>query len=145
MQYNIRDKVPEQSKLYDKIIRENMQEVLPVLVKEILGIDIILRDDLPESLQHTKETVPDQLSKVTDSAGETYILHLEWQSEDDRNMDNRMLSYRVMLRRKYKLPVKQYVIFLAKPKSNMPYTIDEENLKFQYHLIVLQHYNYRVF
>lgn len=103
-----------------------MREVLPIIIKEILGIQIISRVDLPESLQHTKETVPDQLSKITDSTGKTYILHVEWQSEDDLNMDNRMLSYRVMLRQKYQLPVKQYVMFLARPKSAMPYAIDEE-------------------
>jgi len=142
---NHSDDISGQSKLYDKIVKENMREILPVIIKEILGIDIVVKEDLPESLQHTKEKVPDQLSKVTDRTGKTYILHIEWQSKDDSSMDNRMLSYRVMLRRKYKLPVKQYVIFLVKVESDMPYIIDEENLKFQYHLIALQQYNYRIF
>jgi hypothetical protein len=137
--------ITRQSKLYDKIVKENMQKVLPTLVKDILGINIISRADLPESIQHTKETVPDQLSKVTDDTGKTYILHIEWQSEDDLNMDNRMLSYRVMLRRKYQLPVKQYVIFLARPKSAMPYAINEAHLQFQYHLIALQQYSHKIF
>lgn len=141
---NHSDRISE-SKLYDKIVRENMRGVLPILEKDILGINIISRVDLPESLLHTKETVPDQLCKVTDDTGKTYILHLEWQSEDDVSMDNRMLAYRVMLRRKYQLPVKQYVIFLARPKSTMPYAIEEENLKFQYHLIALQQYSHKIF
>jgi len=134
-----------QPKLYDLIVKENMREVLPTVVKDILGIEIVAREDLPESLQHTKETVPDQLSRVTDVNGDTFILHLEWQSKEDPQMDNRMLSYRVMLRRKYKLPVKQYVIFLAKAKSEMPYLIDEENLKFKYHLVVLGKYSHKIF
>jgi predicted transposase/invertase (TIGR01784 family) len=134
-----------QSKLFDKIVKENMDKVLPMVVKKILGIQIVSREDLPESLQHTKETVPDQLSKVTDDTGKTYILHIEWQSEDDPAMDNRMLAYRVMLRRKYQLPVKQYVIFLARPKSTMPYAINEEHLQFQYHLIALQQYSHKIF
>ena len=134
-----------QFKLYDKIIKENIREVLPVLVKEILGINIISREDLPESLQHTRETVPDQLSKITDDKGETYILHIEWQSKDDPSMDHRMLNYRAMLRKKYGLTVKQYVIFLGSPKSTMPYIIDEENLKFNYNLIPLQQYSHKLF
>jgi predicted transposase/invertase (TIGR01784 family) len=134
-----------QSKLYDKIIKENIREVLPVLVKEILGINIISREDLPESLQHTRETVPDQLSKITDDKGETYILHIEWQSKDDPSMDHRMLNYRAMLRKKYGLTVKQYVIFLGSPKSTMPYIIDEENLKFNYNLISLRQYSHKLF
>lgn len=76
-----------------------MREVLPMLVKDILGINITNREDLPESLQHTRERSPDQLSKITDDHGETYILHIEWQSKDDPSMDNRMLNYRAMLRK----------------------------------------------
>lgn len=134
-----------QPKLYDLIVKENMREVLPTVVRDILGIEIVTREDLPESLQHTKETVPDQLSKITDNTGATFILHVEWQSGDDPSMDNRMLSYRVMLRRKYSLPVKQYVIFLARTSSNMPYVIDEENLKFEYHLVALGKYSHEIF
>lgn len=137
--------IPAQSKLYDKIVKENMQKVLPVLVKDILDLNIVAQEDLQESLQHTTETIPDQLSKVTDSNGNTYILHIEWQSENDSSMDNRMLSYRAMLRRKHKLAVKQYVIFLAREKSVMPHTIDEENLKFSYNLIALRRYSYKTF
>lgn len=122
-----------------------MREVLPMLVKDILGINITNREDLPESLQHTRERSPDQLSKITDDHGETYILHIEWQSKDDPSMDNRMLNYRAMLRKKYGLPVKQYVIFLASSKSIMPNIIDEDNLKFSYNLISLQKYSHKLF
>lgn len=142
---NSSNDISGQSKLYDKIIKENMREVLPIVVKDILGINMTSREDLPESLQHTKETVPDQLSKITDDKGQTYILHIEWQSEDDPSMDHRMLNYRAMLRKKYKLSVKQYVIFLARSKSTMPNVIDEENLKFSYNLIALQRYSYKIF
>lgn len=68
------DDILGQSKLYDKVVKENMQKVLPMIVKDILGIRIVYREDLPESVQHTKETVPDQLSKITDDTGKTYIL-----------------------------------------------------------------------
>jgi len=132
-------------KLYDKIIKENVHKFSKAFTREILGLDIVKSEDLQESLQHTNETISDQLSKVTDHTGETYILHVEWQSDNDSAMDNRMLAYRVMLRRRYNLPVKQYVIYLAKPTSTMPYVIDEEYLKFQYHLIALQQYDYKIF
>lgn len=133
------------TKLYDKIIKENVHKFSKEFTQEILGLNIVASEELQESLQHTKETIPDQLSKVMDHTGKSYILHVEWQSDNDPAMDNRMLEYRVMLRRRYKLPVKQYVIYLAKPKSTMPYAIDEEHLKFKYHLIALQQYDYRVF
>ena len=133
------------SKLYDKIIKENAHKFSPEFTEKILGLNIVTRADLQESLQHTNEVVSDQMSKVTDDKGRTYILHIEWQSTDDPAMVNRMLGYRTMLRRKYNLPVRQYVVFLARPKSSMSYAIDEEHLKFQYHLIALQQYDYKIF
>jgi hypothetical protein len=139
------DDILKDKKLYDRIIKENAHKFSPEFTKKILGLNIIAREDLQESLQHTNETISDQLSKVTDDTGNTFILHLEWQSKNDPAMDNRMLAYRVMLRRKYKLPVRQYVIYLARPASTMPYAIDEEHLKFQYHLIALQQYDYKIF
>jgi len=142
---NQAEDILKDKKLYDKILKENVDRFSPEFMSKILGLNIIAREDLRESLQHTDEKISDQLSKVTDHTGKTYVLHIEWQSTDDTSMDNRMLAYRVMLRRRYNLPVKQYVIFLAKPKSNMPYAIDEEHLKFQYHLIALQQYNYKIF
>lgn len=82
-----------QSKMYDKILRENMKKVLPDLIRDVLKIDLFRREELSDSLQHTNERFPDQLCKITDVQGNTYILHIEWQSEDDPSMDNRMLSY----------------------------------------------------
>ena len=49
-----RNDIPVQPKQYDKIVKENMQKVLPVLVKDILNIDIVAQEELSESLQHTR-------------------------------------------------------------------------------------------
>ncbi|EDM35021.1 hypothetical protein PBAL39_08080 [Pedobacter sp. BAL39] len=139
------DNILSQAKLYDKIVKENIHKVLPELIRDILGIVIAKQEDLQESLQYTTERIPDQLCKITDIQGNTYILQLEWQSEDDPSMQDRMLTYRAMLRRKYGMVVKQYVIFLAREKSSMSDFIEEENLKFSYSLIPLQKYSHRIF
>lgn len=122
-----------------------MQKVLPALINDLLGIKIIDREDLPESIQYTNEVIPDQLSKITDSQGGTYILHIEWQSRKDVCMTNRMLTYRAMLRRKYNLLVKQYVIFLEHSNQKISPEIEEEQLKFSYHMIELRQYDYQLF
>jgi len=79
---------------YDKIIKENLEVTMPVII-----------------IQYTKERKPDALKKVTDTKGDTYVLHLEFQIADEKEMVYRMVEYCAMLMRKYKLPVKQYVIF----------------------------------
>ena len=96
-----------QGSSYDKIIKENLEVTLPVIIKDLLGLQIIVSEELPDDVQHTKERKPDALKKVTDSAGNTYVLHVEFQLEDEKEMVYRMAEYKVMLMRRYRLPVHQ--------------------------------------
>src|ERR1035437_9038344 len=94
---------------YDKIIKENLEITLPVIIRDILGLDIVQSEELPDDIQHTKERKPDALKKVTDATGHTYVLQVEFQIADEKEMVYRMVEYCGMLMRKYQLPVKQYV------------------------------------
>lgn len=58
---------------YDKIIKENMNRAMPDLLNGILRIQAAKAEDLAERVQHTKERIPDQLKKVTDDTGETFV------------------------------------------------------------------------
>ncbi len=44
---------------YDKIIKENLEITLPVIIRDILGLDIANSEELPDDIQHTKERKPD--------------------------------------------------------------------------------------
>jgi len=50
-----------------------------------------------------------------------------------------------MLQWKYRLDVKQYVIFIGRGKSRMPQTINTENFQFRYNLLALSAINYKTF
>jgi predicted transposase/invertase (TIGR01784 family) len=130
---------------YDKVLKENMEAVLPGLIKGILGIDAINTQELPDDIQHTKERKPDVLKKVTDSNGNVFVLHLEWQLADEKQMAFRMAEYCIMLLRRYDLPVRQYVIYLGERPPRMKNHIRSEYLQFQYQLIVLSAIDYRSF
>ena len=130
---------------YDKILKENMESVLPVIIKDVLEMDIISSEEIPDDLLYTKERKPDVLKKITDSHNNRFILHLEWQSQNDKEMVYRMAEYAVMLYRKYNLPVKQYVIFMGKHGITMSTNINEENLKFRYHILPLKTIDYKFF
>ncbi len=69
---------------YDKIIKENLEVTLPVIIRDILGLDIHNSEELPDDIQHTKERKPDALKKVTDTKGNTYVLQIEFQVEDEK-------------------------------------------------------------
>ncbi|MFC0318678.1 MULTISPECIES: hypothetical protein [Olivibacter] len=134
-----------QTNQYDKILRENLEITLPVIIKEILGLDIVKSEELPDDVQHTKERKPDALKKVTDVAGNTFVLHVEFQVKEESDMVFRMLEYYAMLARRYRLPIRQYVVFLGDADPRMSTEIDTVHMKFSYELISVRKANYRLF
>jgi hypothetical protein len=100
----------KQANQYDKIFKENIEAVIPSLMQNVLGITAISMEELPDDVQHTKERKPDVLKKVTDSQGNIFVLQIEFQVADEPEMVYRMAEYYIMLERKYKIPVQQFVI-----------------------------------
>jgi hypothetical protein len=102
-------------------------------------------EELPDDIQHTKERKPDTLKKITDDKGNIFVLQIEFQVKDEDEMVYRMGEYYFMLERKYKLPVKQFVIFLGSDNPKMPTELDRERLKFSYPLVSLSTLDYHIF
>ncbi len=134
-----------QASQYDKIIKENLEVTLPVIIRDLLGLDILFSEELPDEVQHTKERKPDTLKKVTDKDGNTYILQIEFQVADEKEMVYRMAEYYIMLMRKYQLPIKQFVIFLKDTKPMMPTYLQTERLQFDFTLVKIAEVNYKLF
>lgn len=135
----------KQASQYDKIIKENLEVTLPVIIRDVLGLDILRSEEIPDDVQHTKERKPDALKKVTDTDGNTYILQVEFQVEDEKEMVYRMAEYNIMLMRRYQLPIKQYVIFLKDTRPLMPTSLETECLKFNFRLIRISEASYKLF
>jgi len=135
----------EQGPMFDKVMRENMEEVLPDMVKDVLHLHLVNSEEIPDDLQHTKERKPDLLKKVTDAYGQVYILQVEYQRSDDGNMAARMAEYYIMLHRQYKLPINQHVIYIGAGSPTMSTTIITKDLKFRYKLTALSAVNHEVF
>ena len=135
----------KQSNQYDKIFRENLEAIIPGLLENVLGITAVASEELPDDIQHTKERKPDVLKKITDDQGDTYVLQIEFQVADEPEMVYRMAEYYIMLERKYKLPVRQFVVFLGSSVPKMPTRLDRENLTFNFPLISFLALDYRLF
>lgn len=138
-------RMSKQVSQYDKILRENLEAIIPGLLENVLGIVPIASEELPDDLQHTKERKPDVLKKITDAQDNTYVLHLEFQVADEPEMIYRMAEYYIMLERKYQLPIRQYVIFLGSNAPQMATQLDRPNLKFDFPLIAFSGLDYRLF
>lgn len=134
-----------QTNQYDKIFRENIEAALPSLMKNLLGIEAVEMEELPDDIQHTKERKPDFLKRITNTQGEIFVLQIEFQVVDEPTMIYRMLDYYAMLTRKYLLPIEQYVIFLGQKKPQMPSQLEQKTLSYHYNLINIAAIDYRVF
>lgn len=135
----------KQANQYDKIFKENIEAVIPSLMQNVLGIMAASMEELPDDIQHTKERKPDVLKKVTDNQGNTFVLQIEFQVANEPEMVYRMAEYYVMLERKYKLPIGQFVFFLGSSKPKMATKIDSKHLKFNFSLIALAELDYHIF
>lgn len=138
-------KNPRQGSEYDKIFKENMEANPEGIVEQVLSMKIFITEELPDDLQHTKERKPDLLKKVQNEDGQAFILHIEYQRSNDQNMAYRMAEYSIMLQRKYRLPVSQYMIYLGQEKLNMPTEIESTNFKFKYEVKAISTIDYRLF
>ena len=104
---------------YDKILKENIAALLLPLTEKYLGIKIKDSRELKDKLQTTIEKEPDFIRVVRTETDEEFILHLEFQTQDEEGMVYRMQEYYGLLRRKHQLPVKQFVIYLGRKTSRM--------------------------
>jgi hypothetical protein len=134
-----------QASQYDKIFKENIEAVIPSLMQNVLGITTVLTEELPDDVQHTKERKPDVLKKVTDSLGNTFVLQIEFQVSNESEMVYRMAEYYVMLERKYKLPIEQFVLFLGSSKPKMSTNIESKHLKFDFAMIAFAELDFHIF
>ena len=138
-------KEKKQAHQYDKIVKENIEAVIPSLMQNVLGLTAVFMEELPDDVQFTKERKPDVLKKVTDNQGNTFVLQIEFQVANESEMVYRMLEYYAMLSRKYKLPVQQYVIFLGKGKLKMDSILQSSYLSFKYNIIEMKAIDYKLF
>lgn len=135
----------KQASQYDKIFKENIDAVIPSLMQTILGITAVESEELPDDIQHTKERKPDVLKKIRDTQGKIFVLHLEFQLVDEPEMIFRMADYHVMLARKYKMPVRQYVLFLGTGVPKMATRYANDLMQYEFPLIAFNNLDYHTF
>lgn len=131
---------------YDKILKENLGKTIPGILRNILGVSFSRLQTLDFELQVTLERKPDFMLKVfPEGEIEPFILHVEFQAQDDPQMANRMHEYRALARRKFGLEIRQYVIYLGSLPSKMSTAIQEPGLHFHYDILALKDIPYARF
>ncbi len=131
---------------YDKIIKENIEEIILPLAEKLLNIHPEKLEEIADDLQRTLERKPDFLKKVVhQNSKKDYILHIEFQVANDLEMKYRMHEYYALLHRKYKINVLQVVFYIGDKKCTMTTKLDLLNLSFSYNLYSLKDISYKKF
>jgi hypothetical protein len=111
-------------------------------MNSVLGFKVQKAEIIKEKLQQTKEKEADALRIITDPNGQKFILHLEFQVDDYGKMAYRMADYWVLLKSKYHLPVRQFIIFIGKGEPKMKTVLSEDGNYFQFNLINITQFDY---
>jgi hypothetical protein len=128
--------------IYDKIVKENIESIMPALMNSVLGFKVMDSTVIKEKLQQTKEKEADVLRIITDPSGGKFILHLEFQVDDYKKMVYRMIDYWGLLKSKYKLHIRQFVIFIGDKEPTMKTILAEDGNYFQFQLINITQFDY---
>jgi hypothetical protein len=134
------------SKEYDKIFKENFESIYLSLSEKVLNFKPLKVENVKLDLQRTIERQPDFLKKVQNPiTGEVFLLHIEIQTTDNNEMVYRMYEYYGMILRRFKLSIRQMVIYVGKGESKMQTTLEDGLNKFEYELYSIQRSSYRTY
>ncbi len=125
---------------YDKILRENLDALLPFIARKLLGLDLSRTETLKDKIQVTLEREGDYFKKVLhDDPTLDYGLHWEFQTNDE-DMRGRNLLYYGLFFQKYKIPLRQIVVFLGNdtPRLIKQNILELKGLRLEFEVIHLR-------
>jgi len=117
MKRNNKNKNP--GNVYDRIFKENAESLFITLIEQELNFKIKSYEPLPEKITKTIEREMDFVYRITTDDEDEFLLHIEFQTQDDKEMIYRMSEYHGLVYSKYRLPIKHVVIYLGLGKPGM--------------------------
>jgi len=115
-------------KIFDRILKENAYAIFMPLIQQELGIKIKSYKALPSELPRTIGRRVDFLYLVVTEDGEKFILHVEFQTQDDLKMLLRISEYHGIIYRKYGLSIRHVVVFLGEGAAKMQTQLPEKDV-----------------
>nr|VFJ93835.1 MAG: protein of unknown function (DUF4351) [Candidatus Kentron sp. H]VFJ94541.1 MAG: protein of unknown function (DUF4351) [Candidatus Kentron sp. H]VFK01092.1 MAG: protein of unknown function (DUF4351) [Candidatus Kentron sp. H] len=122
----------------DIVSKETIKRLAVDLATYLL--DLAIDPDSLEVLETEHQRVEDRRAdlvvKLRNRAGETFLLHMEIQNNNDSTMPLRMMRYMSdILLAHPGLPLHQYLIYIGAEPLTMPDGIDQPNLRYRYGLV----------
>jgi len=111
-------------------------------MEKYLNLKIVASEVLEAKLQSTIERETDFLRIVRTDKGEEFILHIEFQSNNETNMVYRMKEYNAIIQRRHKLAIRHYVIYLGPGKVTMQTQLEKKHVFRQFEVLSLNQLNF---
>lgn len=134
-------KVVFEGNQYDKILKENAEAIFLPLVEKRLGVKIKSFRPMKDKVQTTLEREMDFFYEVETNEGEKFLLHLEFQSDDEEDMIYRGGEYHGIAMRLKKLEIRHIVIYLGTKTPTMRTQLTEKEIYRGFDLINLHALN----
>ena len=112
------DKIQE-GNLYDKIFKENAEAIFLPLIEKKLGVKIKSFKPFKMKLQTTLEREMDFFYEVETTDGDDFLLHIEFQTDNEPDMVYRKAEYHGIALNLRKMEIKHFVIYLGTQKPTM--------------------------
>lgn len=122
--------------IFKTLVRDFATYLFGLPVSEVELLDEAEVELLDTSQQRVEERRSDLIAKVTLVGGESFILHIEIQNDNQANMPVRMLRYLTDIMLDHpKIPVRQYLVYIGKRPLTMPDGLDLPRLSYRYELL----------
>ncbi len=119
----------------DITAKDTVKTIAEDIAKYILELDISDIEFIDKELQRVEKREADIVAKCRIN-GNTEILHIEIQNNNDSKMPLRMMRYYTDIKTIYpKLPVRQYLIYIGKKRCSIKGGIRDTDIEFRYNLI----------
>ena len=128
--------------LYDKIFKEDAEAIFLPLVERSLGIQIKIFKPYKAKLQTTLEREMDFFYEVETEDGDEFLLHIEFQTENESDMLYRKAEYHGIALNLKRMEIRHIVIYLGTSTPNMPTKLPEEQVYRGFDLINIHAFNH---
>jgi predicted transposase YdaD len=130
--------------IYDKTLKALFDDIFKrgILLKAISN-EAKKVSDIDTVFKNPSELRIDYAKKIVNKDGNTYILHIEFQSDIDDKFANRMLAYYQVLNEKYNEEIEQILIYVGSPKAKPIINfIEHKNLSFKFNVLDFSQISY---
>ena len=126
----------------DLISKQLLKRLLVGFSNQLFGLDITRAKLLNNEQPRIESRRADLVARVKDANGKSYILHVEIQNDNQKNMPLRMLRYYSDIALAHVgEKVVQHLLYIGKAPLSMPNQIRDHNLLYHYEILDMRKQN----